>query len=105
MILNFLPAYHEHVSKNPQSLLARIYGVFQVEMEGVVPVNLMLMANTIKTLGNKKLKTYDLKGSWNNRIVRQGENQTMKDRNLLSCKASRARKGERGILQFRKEDI
>ena len=69
MILNFLPAYHELISKSPGSLLARIYGVFQVEMEGVVPVNLMLMANTIKTLSNQRLKTYDLKGSWNNRIV------------------------------------
>mgnify|MGYP001154517032 CR=1 FL=1 len=29
----------------------------------------------------------------------------MKDRNLLNCKASRARKGERGLLQFKKEDI
>ena len=29
----------------------------------------------------------------------------MKDRNLLSCKASRARKGEDGLLQFAKEDM
>lgn len=29
----------------------------------------------------------------------------MKDRNLLNCKTSRARKGEQGILQFKKEDI
>ena len=88
MILSFLPAYRKHMHEYPNSLIARIYGVFQVEMEGLVPVNLQLMANTIQNVEplNKIIKVYDLKGSWRNRIVHLGENQTMKDRNLLSCK-------------------
>jgi hypothetical protein len=38
--------YHTHLMRNPNSLLARIYGVFTVKMEDIVPVNLILMANT-----------------------------------------------------------
>ena len=48
---------------------------------------------------------YDLKGSWNNRIVVKGENQTKKDRNLLNCVKSRDRKKKPGLLQFIYEDI
>ena len=71
-------------------------------MENIAPVNLLLMANTIQKVDEKSkiLKVYDLKGSWNNRLVQRGENQTMKDRNLLSCKKSRERKGAPGLLQF-----
>ena len=47
IMMENLPKYFEHIFKNPNSLIARIYGVFQVEMEGIVPVNLLLMANTI----------------------------------------------------------
>jgi len=46
--MEHLPHYFEHIKENPSSLIARIYGVFQVEMEGVLPVNLLLMANTIQ---------------------------------------------------------
>ena len=42
-----LPEYFLHIQRNPNSLIARIYGVFQVQMEGIRPVNLLLMGNTI----------------------------------------------------------
>ena len=42
-----LPVYFDYIKSNPKSLVARIYGVFQVEMEGIVPVNLYMMQNTI----------------------------------------------------------
>lgn len=41
-----LPDYVKHVLKNPGSLIARIYGVFTVTMEDLVPVHLLLMANS-----------------------------------------------------------
>mmetsp|Transcript_449 Transcript_449/g.902 ORF Transcript_449/g.902 Transcript_449/m.902 type:complete len:227 (+) Transcript_449:1407-2087(+) len=102
IMIESLRQYHDYIEQNPSSLIARIYGVFQVEMEGIVPVNLLLMANTIQSLSplNKIIKVFDLKGSWNNRIVHQGEKQTKKDRNLLSCKKQRQIKGQRGLLQF-----
>ena len=43
---------------------------------------------------SKLIKIYDLKGSFINRIVAKGENQTMKDRNLLSCKKMRKNKNQ-----------
>lgn len=49
---------------------------------------------------------YDLKGSKMNRFVSFGENQTMKDLNLLSCKKIREDKQIKGLLQFEpKRDI
>lgn len=76
-------------------------------MEGVTPVNLLLMQNTIQTTGisNRIIKVYDLKGSWHNRIVSKDENQTLKDRNLLACKATRLRENKKGLLQFQADDI
>lgn len=43
-------------------------------MKGIVPVNFILMANTIKFRQKEGLKTYDLKGSMVNRRVFYGEN-------------------------------
>jgi len=48
IMMENLESYYNHILENPKSLIARIYGVFQVEMEGITPVNLLLMANTIQ---------------------------------------------------------
>mmetsp|Transcript_29472 Transcript_29472/g.44705 ORF Transcript_29472/g.44705 Transcript_29472/m.44705 type:complete len:188 (+) Transcript_29472:1756-2319(+) len=102
IVMSNLSYYFEYIKQNPDSLIARIYGVFQVQMEGIVPVNLLLMANTIQNVcpKNKIVKVYDLKGSWTNRIVHVGEKQTLKDRNLLNCKQARFNREADGLLQF-----
>ena len=38
--------YFEHINKYPNSLLARIYGVYAVEMDETNPVYLILMGNS-----------------------------------------------------------
>jgi len=48
IFLDSLPDYIAHFRNNPDSLIARIYGVFKVKMEDIVPVNLLVMANTIR---------------------------------------------------------
>jgi len=48
VFLKMLPDYYEHLRSYPHSIIARIYGVFKVKLEDIVPVNLMLMANTIR---------------------------------------------------------
>ena len=53
IFLEAMPEYFEHLKTNPDSLIARIYGVFKVKMEDIVAVNLLLMANTIKCKSNK----------------------------------------------------
>lgn len=76
-------------------------------MEGIVPVNILLMANTIQIYDSQSTlpHIYDLKGSWKNRIVVEGENQTKKDRNLLNHIKAKARRQERGLLQFDLQDM
>jgi len=44
--LNALPKYMYHLRDNPNSLIARIYGIFTVRMENLVAVHLLLMANS-----------------------------------------------------------
>ena len=92
---------------NPDSLIARIYGIYQVEMEGIVPVNLLLMANTIQKINPRNItdKIYDLKGSYINRLVVKGENQTKKDRNLINAKKGRMKKQKSGMLQFGVDEL
>lgn len=80
--------YSRHVCKYPNSLLARIYGVFTIEKDDMVPVHLILMGNTMKTKYLKRV--FDLKGSMVNREVKfkPGEqpkpSSTLKDKNLLN---------------------
>ena len=65
-----IDGYFDHVFKG-NSLLARIYGLFQVKMKGIIPINFILMANTIKSKNPYGLKVYDLKGSTVDRYVPQ----------------------------------
>lgn len=68
--LNLAPAYFNHLSHKPNSLLARNYGVFTVKMEDIEPVHLILMGNS-KRSNDKNLDcVFDLKGSMINRIVK-----------------------------------
>ena len=40
--------FYAHLENYPDSLLARIYGIFTVSMEDIVPVHLILMGNTVQ---------------------------------------------------------
>ena len=77
--------YYEHLLRNPNSLLARIYGIFTVDMEDHVPVHLILMGNSMKIDNSKHIENiFDLKGSLNGRLTK-GEIQnttTLKDLNI-----------------------
>ena len=78
--------YYEYLSKNPGSIMARIYGIFTVHMEDIVPVHLILMGNTCSYESTEFVEhIFDLKGSEFNRKVkgRQLKNTTvLKDMNL-----------------------
>lgn len=71
MFMLNIDKYFEHV-ENPNSLIARIYGIFQVQMKGIIPINFILMANTIKCSNSINMKTYDLKGSMIGRMTKKG---------------------------------
>ena len=87
IFLEALPDYFTHLKQNPNCLLARIYGVFKVKMEDLVPVNLLLMANTIRCKSSSNImNVFDLKGSIINREVKMTKKlkntATLKDLNL-----------------------
>ncbi len=64
-----LPKYLAFLRRNPNSLIARIYGIFTVRMEDIVPVHLLLMANSAQA-GKNIENVFDLKGSIINREVK-----------------------------------
>lgn len=91
IFLKALPDYFKHLQVNKSSLFARIYGVFKVQMEDLVPVNLLLMANTVRHVSSRNIANiYDLKGSIINRSVkitsRTKNTSTLKDVNLQLIK-------------------
>jgi len=104
-----LPDYFEHLKQNPNSLIARIYGVFTVKMEDIVPVHLLLMANTIRCKsGNSIMNVFDLKGSMVNREVKitskTKNTSTLKDLNLQMIKRKNQTIGN-DFIKFSKADI
>jgi len=67
-------------------MIARIYGLYEVKIEGKASVNIILMANTNASVSARHLiSVFDLKGSTVNRYVPQaadGSRKTLKDTNL-----------------------
>jgi 1-phosphatidylinositol-4-phosphate 5-kinase len=45
IFLKALPTYLLHLRENKNSLIARIYGIYTVQMEDIAPVHLFLMSN------------------------------------------------------------
>ena len=63
--------YFAHLKKNRSSLLARIYGVYTVKIQGCCAVHLMLMAHTMQIESpNLVQRVFDLKGSTVDRKVK-----------------------------------
>jgi len=109
IFLESMPDYYQHLMSNPKSLIARIYGVFKVKMEDIVPVNLLLMANTIRVENIERIvNVFDLKGSIINRevqITKATKNtSTLKDVNLQIIK-KKQQFYKNDFLKFKKEDI
>ncbi len=93
--------YFDTVDRRRKSLLARIYGVYTIKMEDLVPVHLVLMGNTKKFKEEKNLlRVFDLKGSEINRVNLEKNleaKSTLKDINLQNLKSEK-------LLMFTEED-
>jgi hypothetical protein len=63
-------AYFDHMELYPDSLIARIYGIYLVDNEFQDPVYLILMGNTKQIQSKFIKKVYDLKGSLVKREVK-----------------------------------
>jgi 1-phosphatidylinositol-4-phosphate 5-kinase len=82
--------YFSTICSRPNSLLARIYGIYTIKMENIVPVSLMVMGNSKKANDKLVEHVFDLKGSVIGRFEK-GKNlkntATLKDVNLINlCK-------------------
>ena len=84
-----IPQYIEHFRKNPQTLIAKIFGVFTVKTKQTGMIHFFIMENTMRLKNKKNLKyVFDLKGSTVDREVK-GETKnstTLKDVNFLKVK-------------------
>jgi 1-phosphatidylinositol-4-phosphate 5-kinase len=98
-----LPEYFHHCRNNKNSLLARIYGLYTVQLEELAPVHILLMSNSAQIQSERPEYCFDLKGSMINREVKvktKGTKPkgTLKDVNLLNiCK-------DEELLFFRRSD-
>lgn len=59
----FFPTYYKYIRNVERSLIARIYGVYKIQLESLDPVYLILMGNTKQIDSEYVRKIYDLKGS------------------------------------------
>ena len=86
IFLNLLLKFSEHYRHNPNSLLAKIFGVFSIKMRGMSTVRVMLMENTLRLKDPDNLKyIFDLKGSLVDRKVKGKtlNTTTLKDVNFI----------------------
>ena len=64
IMLDILPSFIAHHLKYPDSLISKIFGVFTVKRDGMAPVILCLMENTVQLKKPQMLRyKFDLKGS------------------------------------------
>ena len=89
LMKKIMPKYKTHLTKNLNSLLSKILGLFTIEAANFSTVHMMLMENTIRLKDSKKLKyVFDLKGSMVDRVVKgkTKRSTTLKDINFLLTK-------------------
>lgn len=62
--------YFTHLESEPDSLIARIYGLYSIKLSGVQTVHVLLMSNTINCECASTLdRIFDIKGSYVSRFV------------------------------------
>jgi len=64
LMIKILPDYVKHFKEHPDSLIARIFGVFTVKVASLDPVTVILMENTLRVESSVLEYLFDLKGSW-----------------------------------------
>ena len=86
LYLRKLQAFKKHYLNNPNSLLAKIFGVYTVKTASVDKIHIMLMENTLQLKDPSLLRhIFDLKGSLVDRNVKgkTTPSTTLKDINYL----------------------
>ena len=84
---SFLEKYIEYITENPNSLLSRIYGIFNIIQYNGNDFYIIVMRNVIGNLKENIVAKFDLKGSTTNRELKgidmtKIDNDVMKDLNF-----------------------
>lgn len=106
LLNGFMEKYYIHIINNPDSLLARLYGLYTITIKGISQVNIVLMQN-INSLGNnhKSLyKIFDLKGSLVERKTKNIQNAD-KSRALKDLDFLYLTKIDKQFINFSKDAI
>jgi 1-phosphatidylinositol-4-phosphate 5-kinase len=64
-----LEKYYTYLKSNPNSLMARFYGIFTVKIKFMKPINIIIMDNFVGKHEEYMTRMYDLKGSTFQRIT------------------------------------
>jgi len=79
-MIRILPSYYEHLDKNKGTMIAKIYGLFEIRIDMFEPISVMIMQNTLPSVPDTELHyVFDMKGSQINREV-------LKDRSTAHMK-------------------
>ena len=105
---NMIFFYFNHIIfYNNNSILCRVYGLYTIKIEGLAPINLILMENTIAYHEQLQIRRiYDLKGSLKGRKAKQKKQKNTPSKEISSlAKLSmlNSRKLQRAKIQISKE--
>ena len=83
---DFLTDYLQHLKDNPDSLLSRILGVFEVTVSKSSPMVFLITENMLGEDCHAIKRCYDLKGSLHQRITKVTEEQKITGSGLMVLK-------------------
>lgn len=103
MLCNLMPNYFEYIVNNPDTLIAKVYGIYTIAInEGSSKVHIILMQNLVSCKPNLLKLIFDLKGSTFQRFTKQigqlNPNRALKDLDFLWMK-----RVEKDLIQFSKD--
>tara|TARA_B110000285_G_C15128459_1_gene621867 strand:+ start:2049 stop:2213 length:165 start_codon:yes stop_codon:yes gene_type:complete len=49
-MIRILPSYYEHLDKNKGTMIAKIYGLFEIRIDDFEPVSVMIMQNVLPSV-------------------------------------------------------
>lgn len=100
--MSMFKSYFEHINCFRDSLIARVYGVYAIQMDDKLPVYVLMMGNT-KPCDKKYIKKmFDLKGS---RIKRETFHDLDKNTNALKDSNVIALLQKELVIRMYPEDI
>lgn len=86
----FIEKYYKHCMENTDTLLAKIYGLYTIEINNITKIHVILMQNLLSFNTKFVKRIFDLKGSKVDRLTRKIENvskmQALKDLDFMWMK-------------------